>query len=241
MALTFHRLDVAGLLPQDSIERGDLVGEARSKSRTIAKAIHAQGTCMNAPVPPTSPLRVRVFLASPGDVTDERALALRVLERLPYDPFLRGRIVVETVAWDKPGADTPDAGHHDAPGGHRPAATQALRVRHRHRDLLVPDGDPAAARVRQARRQPLSLRHRVGVSRRPSGVAADGPAEGLGLPPHRGAAFRGRRSGHSEKSSSSGSSSRPSSTRSATPTARFAAASTATTPPTPSRRSSPST
>jgi len=52
-------------------------------------------------------LRIRVFLASPGDVSDERALALRVLERLPYDPFLRGRIAVETVAWDKPGADTP--------------------------------------------------------------------------------------------------------------------------------------
>ena len=62
---------------------------------------------MNAPVPPTSPLRVRVFLASPGDVADERALALRALERLPYDVFLRGRIAVETVAWDKPGADTP--------------------------------------------------------------------------------------------------------------------------------------
>ena len=56
---------------------------------------------------PTAPLRVRVFLASPGDVTDERALALRVLERLPYDVFLRERIAVETVAWDKPGADTP--------------------------------------------------------------------------------------------------------------------------------------
>jgi hypothetical protein len=52
-------------------------------------------------------LRIRVFLASPGDVSDERALALRVLERLPYDPFLRGRIAVDTVAWDKPGADTP--------------------------------------------------------------------------------------------------------------------------------------
>ena len=27
--------------------------------------------------------------------------------RLPYDAFLRGRIVLETVARDKPGADTP--------------------------------------------------------------------------------------------------------------------------------------
>jgi formylglycine-generating enzyme required for sulfatase activity len=63
---------------------------------------------MTAPPSPTAPLlRVRVFLASPGDVTDERALALRALDRLPYDAFLRGRIAVETVAWDKPGADTP--------------------------------------------------------------------------------------------------------------------------------------
>lgn len=59
------------------------------------------------PSTPARLLRVRVFLASPGDVTDERALALRALERLPYDVFLRGRIAVETVAWDKPGADTP--------------------------------------------------------------------------------------------------------------------------------------
>jgi formylglycine-generating enzyme required for sulfatase activity len=54
-----------------------------------------------------SPLHLRVFLASPGDVADERALALRVLDQLQYDPLLRGRITVETVAWDKPGAGTP--------------------------------------------------------------------------------------------------------------------------------------
>jgi hypothetical protein len=63
---------------------------------------------MTAQPSATAPLlRIRVFLASPGDVTDERALALRALERLPYDVFLRGRIAVETIAWDKPGADTP--------------------------------------------------------------------------------------------------------------------------------------
>lgn len=54
-----------------------------------------------------APHRIRVFLASPGDVSDERALALRALEALQYDPFLRARIVIETVAWDKPGAETP--------------------------------------------------------------------------------------------------------------------------------------
>ena len=53
------------------------------------------------------PRHLRVFLASPGDVADERALALTVLEQLQYDPLLRGRITIETVAWDKAGAGTP--------------------------------------------------------------------------------------------------------------------------------------
>jgi hypothetical protein len=53
------------------------------------------------------PLAVRVFLASPGDVVDERAQALKTLDDLQYNPLLRGKITVETVAWDKPGAGTP--------------------------------------------------------------------------------------------------------------------------------------
>jgi hypothetical protein len=53
------------------------------------------------------PLRVSVFLASPGDVVDERARALKTLEDLQYNPLLRGKITVQTVAWDKPGAGTP--------------------------------------------------------------------------------------------------------------------------------------
>ena len=54
-----------------------------------------------------NPLTVRVFLASPGDVVDERARALKTLEDLQYNPLLRGKITVETIAWDKPGAGTP--------------------------------------------------------------------------------------------------------------------------------------
>ncbi len=53
------------------------------------------------------PQHLRVFLASPGDVPDERNLALKVLERLPYDPLLRGKVTLEVVAWDKAGAGTP--------------------------------------------------------------------------------------------------------------------------------------
>jgi formylglycine-generating enzyme required for sulfatase activity/MinD-like ATPase involved in chromosome partitioning or flagellar assembly len=50
---------------------------------------------------------IRVFLISPGDVVDERFQALRVLEELPYDPFLRGRVTFEVVSWDKPLSDIP--------------------------------------------------------------------------------------------------------------------------------------
>jgi hypothetical protein len=61
--------------------------------------VHAEG----AP----SPLPLRIFLASPGDVAEERASALQVLVQLQYDPLLRGRITVEAVAWDQPGASPP--------------------------------------------------------------------------------------------------------------------------------------
>jgi hypothetical protein len=56
---------------------------------------------------PATPTHLRVFLASPGDVSHERGLALGVLEQLPYDPLLRGQVTLEAVAWDKPGAGTP--------------------------------------------------------------------------------------------------------------------------------------
>src|SRR6185369_18085734 len=50
---------------------------------------------------------LRIFLASPGDVAEERKLALSILEQLAYAPSLLGRITVETVAWDKKGAGAP--------------------------------------------------------------------------------------------------------------------------------------
>lgn len=52
-------------------------------------------------------LNFKIFLSSPGDVAEERALALQTVERLWYDPLLRGRATVEAVAWDKPGATAP--------------------------------------------------------------------------------------------------------------------------------------
>jgi len=49
---------------------------------------------------------LRVFIASPGDVKDERRLALKVLDKLRTHPFCRN-LNLEGVAWDKPDASTP--------------------------------------------------------------------------------------------------------------------------------------
>lgn len=53
------------------------------------------------------PRHLRVFLSSPGDVAAERVIARRILSTLPYDPFLRGRITIEIVAWDGPVGSVP--------------------------------------------------------------------------------------------------------------------------------------
>src|SRR5438067_496645 len=53
------------------------------------------------------PLHLRVFLASPGDVADERALALKVLDDLRYHPLLQRPLLLDAVAWDKPAGGTP--------------------------------------------------------------------------------------------------------------------------------------
>ncbi len=55
--------------------------------------------------------QIRVFLASPGDVNEERAVALAVLDMLEYDPLFKrngaGGVSVHAVAWDKPGGNMP--------------------------------------------------------------------------------------------------------------------------------------
>ena len=50
---------------------------------------------------------MRVFLASPGDMAEERKLAQEVLDRFPDDSVFRDKITISTIAWDKPGAGTP--------------------------------------------------------------------------------------------------------------------------------------
>ena len=57
--------------------------------------------------PHTSPLRLRIFLSSPGDVVDERNLARGLLKNeLPSDPLLRRQIEFDVVSWDDPASPT---------------------------------------------------------------------------------------------------------------------------------------
>jgi hypothetical protein len=56
----------------------------------------------------TTPRHFRVFLSSPGDVSEERVHARKVIkEELPSDPFLRSRATLEIVSWDDPSSPTP--------------------------------------------------------------------------------------------------------------------------------------
>ncbi len=49
---------------------------------------------------------IRIFISSPGDVAEERAIAREVIKNLQVDPLLRG-VHLQTVAWDDPDARTP--------------------------------------------------------------------------------------------------------------------------------------
>jgi energy-coupling factor transporter ATP-binding protein EcfA2 len=51
--------------------------------------------------------RLRVFLASPSDVKDERRLALKAIAKLQTDPLYKAKLTLEAVAWDKPDDATP--------------------------------------------------------------------------------------------------------------------------------------
>lgn len=45
-----------------------------------------------------------IFLASPGDVPLERKLAREAIAHISSERRFRGRIYLETIAWDQPGA-----------------------------------------------------------------------------------------------------------------------------------------
>jgi hypothetical protein len=50
---------------------------------------------------------IRLFLSSPGDVSDERAVVLEVVERLRYDPFISQVADLRVASWDNPAAPVP--------------------------------------------------------------------------------------------------------------------------------------
>ncbi len=49
--------------------------------------------------------KFRIFLASPGDVDEERKRARKIIERVRGERAFRGRIDVQIIAWDQPGAE----------------------------------------------------------------------------------------------------------------------------------------
>lgn len=56
-----------------------------------------------------SPLHLRIFLSSPGDVAEERRIATQILKQYQEKPHARGKVTIEVVAWDDINAPTPMA------------------------------------------------------------------------------------------------------------------------------------
>ncbi len=79
-------------LPDDVV--GRLIALADALDRQAEGTFEARG-------------HVRVFLSSPGDVADERKLAMKAISKLQNDPIYKEKITIETVAWDKPDDSTP--------------------------------------------------------------------------------------------------------------------------------------
>ena len=50
---------------------------------------------------------VRVFLSSPGDLIDERGIALSVIDELRYEPEIPRSVDLEAIAWDDLGSGKP--------------------------------------------------------------------------------------------------------------------------------------
>ncbi len=56
---------------------------------------------------PASPHHIRIFLASPGDVLEERRAARELLLQLEHEPLVRRDFTIEVVSWDDPYAPAP--------------------------------------------------------------------------------------------------------------------------------------
>lgn len=49
----------------------------------------------------------KIFIASPGDVCDERNLAKQVIDRIRGERLFRGKVALEVIAWNQPGVEVP--------------------------------------------------------------------------------------------------------------------------------------
>lgn len=49
----------------------------------------------------------KIFIASPGDVCDERNLAKQVIDRIRGERLFRGKVDLQVIAWDQPGVEIP--------------------------------------------------------------------------------------------------------------------------------------
>ena len=133
------------------------------------------------------PAGFRIFLASPGDVRDERELARAVIEQIRLERAFRERVNLEIIAWDQPGvAVAMEAGLTPQEaikrGLPQPSECDLVFV-----ILWSRMGNAVAGRVHQARRNSLPLGYRVGVSGRHHGGQPFRPAQGLAVSPDPGA------------------------------------------------------
>ena len=55
---------------------------------------------------------LKIFLSSPGDVADEREIAVKVIEALGKRPSYRGKVELECVRWDDPNVALPMGSRH---------------------------------------------------------------------------------------------------------------------------------
>ena len=62
-----------------------------------------------------SPLTLRVFVSSPGDVVEERRLACEAIEKLEKGHLLCGKVRFEIVAWDDSKSAVPMDARRDGP------------------------------------------------------------------------------------------------------------------------------
>jgi hypothetical protein len=58
-----------------------------------------------------APKHLKIFLSSPGDVAEERGLAVEIIRRLPHEPFPRGRLTLDVIDWDDDRAPAPMHGN----------------------------------------------------------------------------------------------------------------------------------